>query len=85
MGRYYIDYNTGAGNQEFVGTLTEAKAEADEGAAYTQKDISIYDAESRDANKEPITKRYWYGTEAYEDEENIISFGDFGFYADWTD
>lgn len=38
MGKYYIDYNTGAGN-EYAETLEEAKALADEGACYTQESI----------------------------------------------
>lgn len=45
MGKYYIDYNTGAGN-EYAETLEEAKALADEGACYTQESIHIYEVET---------------------------------------
>lgn len=77
---YYINYNTGVGN-ETAETLKDAKRKADEGAAYTQCDIDIYDD-----NRNLITTRTWYGCMTdVETMNDPITFGDFGFYADWTD
>lgn len=97
MVKYYIDYNTGAGN-EYAETLEEAKALADEGACYTQQSIHIYEVESEtdndidydyyDTPRQPVAIRNWYGV-AYDEEEsyeeNPICFGDFGYYDDWVD
>lgn len=97
MGKYYIDYNTGAGN-EYAETLEEAKALADEGACYTQQSIHIYEVESETDNdidydyyetpRQPVAIRNWYGV-AYDEEEsyeeNPICFGDFGYYGDWVE
>ncbi len=97
MGKYYIDYNTGAGN-EYAETLEEAKALADEGACYTQQSIYIYEVESETDNdidydyyetpRQPVAIRNWYGV-AYDEEEsyeeNPICFGDFGYYGDWVE
>ena len=78
---YYIDYNTGAGN-EWAETLEDAKALADDGAAYTQESIVIKDEDGKE-----ITRRDWYGT-GYDPDvdycEDPICFGSFGFFADWT-
>lgn len=78
--KYYINYNTGAGN-EWADTLDEAKEIADNGAAYTQKDIVI---EDEDGNE--ITRRPWWGVQYDEDEGdeiNPICFGNFGYFGDW--
>ena len=78
---YYINYQTGAGN-DTAGTLDEAKRLADEGAAYTQQPITI---EDEDGNE--VSRRAWCGVEYNEDEyycEDPIRFGTFGFYGDWT-
>ena len=40
--KYYINYNTGAGNK-WADTLEAAKELADDGAAYTQRPIIIED------------------------------------------
>lgn len=92
MGKYYIDYNTGAGN-EYAETLEEAKALADEGACYTQESIHIYEVETDndiddETSRQPVAIRNWYGV-AYDEEEayeeNPICFGDFGYYGDWIE
>ena len=82
---YMIRYNTGAGDEEVNGTLDEAKAIADDGAAYTQQDIVI---EDEDGNE--VARRVWYGVELTDeymtdDEDKYITFGSFGFYAPWND
>jgi len=79
MSKYYIDYCTGAGNEYVNGNLDEAKEAADNGAAYTQQPIVIKD----EAGNE-VTRRPWWGClSGIEEEENVIQFGDFGFYGDW--
>jgi len=91
---YYINYNTGAGNEYFNGTLAEAKAAADKGAAYTQVDIII---SKKDPLFEisgewlPVARRRWYSgefdPELYEDGEDadVIRFGNFGYFDEWYD
>ena len=77
---YYINYNTGAGN-ETAESLSEAKRLADEGAAYTQRNITIYDDDGNE-----VAGRIWYGCMTdVELCEDPITFGDFGFYGDWYD
>lgn len=56
MAKYRIKYHTGAGDFEFSGTLAQAQAEADDGAAYTQESITIHDAETG----EEISRRNWF-------------------------
>ena len=91
MKKYYIDYNTGAGNEEFDGTLEEVKARADSGAAYTQEHIYIYELDDTGNKADLVATRIWYGVRfdpsEYEDGEdaNVIEFGDFGHYAPWED
>lgn len=82
--KYYINYGTGAGN-EYAETLEEAMTIADEGAAYTQQDIRITDAESGDL----AASRHWWGVEYdpeldADSEDDVISFGKFGHYGAWT-
>lgn len=78
--KYYIDYNTGAGN-EWGDTLEDAQRIADAGASYTQCPIVITD---EDGNE--VSRRNWWGL-AYDEnevpEENPIRFGNFGYYSDW--
>lgn len=83
MGKYYIDYNTGTGNEWVEGTLDEAKKTADEGAAYTGCGITITD---EDGNN--VAGRKWWGVEYDSDEHedsDPIQFGQAGFYGDWQD
>lgn len=80
---YYIKYHTGAGDDTAT-TIETAKRIADEGAAYTQLDITIEDEYGNE-----ITRRPWYGVEYNPDEtedtiDDIISFGKFGYYGAWT-
>lgn len=79
---YRVDYQTGAGN--FVsakGNLDDVKDDADEGARYTQQSIVIYN----DADGEEITRRPWSSVlDGWEDCDNPIRYGEFGYYGDWT-
>lgn len=77
---YYINYNTGAGN-DTADTLEEAKRIADDGACYTQHPIVI---EDEDGNE--VSRRSWYGAKYNADDDCVdpILFGSFGFYSDWT-
>ena len=78
----YICYHTGAGDLT-AETLEQAMEIADEGACYTQTDITI---EDEDGNI--LAERRWYGCKAdlddLEDGEDIIDFGDFGYYGPWV-
>ncbi|MEG1718623.1 MAG: hypothetical protein RR333_08325 [Bacteroidales bacterium] len=77
-GYYYVDYNTGAGNEK-VDTLEEAKKIAEEDCAYTQKSVNII------YNGEIIATLPWVPTQPSEDDIVIANFGDFGYYGDWED
>ena len=81
--RYYIDYGTGAGNEWVSGSLAEAKAVADDGARYTQRDICIESDENT-----VVSTRQWVGR-SYEPESDPdtdpIHVGKFGYYGDWID
>lgn len=79
---YTINYHTGAGNETIESDDLEAvKAQADEGAAYTQQPITI-----EDENGKEVARRTWYGTEISEgDAEDPIEFGSSGFYGDWNE
>lgn len=83
--KFFIKYGTGAGDFDFSGTLEEAKAKADAGSAYTQRDYYI-----ENENGEEICRRNWCGvpydpevTEETEDE--VIQFGSFGHYTAWNE
>lgn len=77
---YTINYHTGAGNFEFNGDLEGAMVSADEGAAYTQQPIII-----EDANGEEVARRDWYGVTPENEGDDIIQFGDYGYYGEWME
>lgn len=82
---YYIDYGTGAGNKTVSATLEEAKRIADEGAAYTQENIRI-----KNENGDTVCTRYWCGVtfrpeDFGEENPDIIEFGTFGYYNEWSE
>ena len=78
----YIEYHTGAGD-ETANTLEKAMQIADAGACYTQSKITI-----ADENGNILAERIWYGCKASQDEiddfDEIIDFGDFGYYGPWV-
>lgn len=81
---YTIDFHTGV-TWEFTGTLEEAEAKADSGAAYTGQPITIHIK-----NGFEIARRPWWDTEYdpdidEEEPDEIINFGKFGFYGAWED
>ena len=78
MGKYYIDYGTGAGNEWVTGTLEEAKQAAVEGVSYTQTDVVILE------DGEEVARLVWCGCPRDPDDDDIevvVDFGGFGFYA----
>lgn len=77
----YINYNTGYGFEEVKGTLEEVKEIAKKGLAYTQKSCDIYD--KIDTDERPIACWTWNGIKADDDakENEIVDFGDFGYYS----
>jgi len=78
MKKYFIDFNTGAGN-EYAKTLEDAKRKAEENLAYTQQDVDIYE------DDEIIATMPWWGTEPEQDDVVTTQFGNFGFYGQWSD
>lgn len=75
---YTVNYHTGAGNSA-AETLDDAKKVADNGACYTQQDITVEDEEGNVA-----ARRTWYGcTDGISECISPIRFGNFGFYGDW--
>lgn len=83
--KYYIRYGTGAGDEEVEGTLAEAMRKADEGAAYTQHNIEIYQRGSLH-----VAVRHWFGVSfdpndeanRYITADDVIEIGD-GYYDAW--
>lgn len=76
---YYVNYHTGAGNETIDGTLEEAMKLADEGACYTQQNITI-----EDESGTVVALREWWGCmDGIEEMQDPIKFGSFGFYGDW--
>ena len=84
--KYYIEFNTGVDRIEVIGTLDDAKKEADESVAFTQRSIQILDCRGK-----IVAERQWYGTvfdpELYEDgtDADIIGFDSYGYYDEWFD
>lgn len=59
--------------------LDDAMKEADEWCSYNNQSLEILE------DGKVVATRSWYGcTEGFEDEENPIGFGNFGYYADWV-
>ena len=84
MSKYYINYNTSAGNEWVAGCLADVQKVADAGASYTQEDIKIID----ETGNEVCRRRWWgvaYDKNADTDTVSPIDFGDFGYYGDWQD
>ena len=75
VGRYYIDYGTGAGNEWVTGTLEDAKQTAAKNVAYTQTDVVILEG-----GKE-VARLVWCDFPRDDDDiEVVVDFGGFGFY-----
>lgn len=87
MKKFYVNYNTGAGDF-YAETLEKAKAEADEGNCYTQKDVEIY-ADWNGENERLVAKRVWCGVEYDAEgdgyEEDPVCYGNYGYYTSWID
>ena len=79
MGKYYINYNTGAGNKTIKGTLEEAIETAKNNATYTQENITI-----KDEKNNLIATLRWYGVspevDQVDEQDIAVRFGDFGYY-----
>lgn len=77
--KYYINYNTGAGNETIEGTLEDAMKRAEEDLEYTQEDVCIYE----EGDNVPAATLHWYGCTPTEDDIVTCQFGDFGYYGEW--
>jgi len=82
MEKFYIDFNTGAGNEN-AETLEEAKKIAIDGVSYTQEPVFIYIVSDGVIDSKTAAILPWYGVSPREDDIVLISYGDFGFYGDW--
>lgn len=79
--KYTINYHTGAGNLEISGDIEDAKTKADGSATFTQQPITVEDSQGNE-----VARRPWYGVlTGIEDQGSPIQFGDFGYYADWSE
>lgn len=76
-GKYFIDYNTGAGNDE-ADTLEEAMKMVEEDVTYTGQDVSIY------RNGTLVANLPWWGVSAGDDDVVTVDFGSFGYYGEWV-
>lgn len=80
--KFYVEYETGAGNFTVeTENLDEVMEKADYEAAYTQRNIVIY-SEDKD-----VWMRFWSSIPWDEDSgfeyNEIIDFGKFGYYTPW--
>lgn len=81
MEKYFINYHTGAGNQEVeVYDLDEAKQIAKEGIGYTQENVTIETTEG-----EVVTTAIWFGVKPEEDDSTVLEEIGGGHYQLWTD
>lgn len=76
--KFYVDYQTGAGNFEFEGTIDEVMHEAVERVSYTQQNVIIYDE-----NRKEVAILPWYGVQADGDDVITVDYSNFGFYGEW--
>lgn len=78
--KYMIDFQTGI-VKECDGTLDQAMEMADAMMTYTHQNILIFDE-----NDVEVARRNWYDV-AYdpeiEDENEIVQFGNKGYYSAW--
>lgn len=79
---YTIDYNTGV-TEDVAGTLEEAMAVADDGAAYTQQPITITDEAGNTVARRPWCGLAYNPAEVEDSEDEIIGFGNYGYYGAW--
>jgi hypothetical protein len=83
--KYYINHNTGAGNEIVeVQDLEEAQKIAQEAMRYTQKDVAIEDLEGN-----LICISRWIGVEAQEEDYEsgyvLEEFGKYGYFSMWEE
>lgn len=56
MSKFYVNFNTGEGNEEVNGTLEDAKRIAVEGITYNQMDITIFDEYENEVARLPLVR-----------------------------
>lgn len=66
--RYYVNFGTGAGDEQVDGTLEDAKKAAENGLAYTQTDVRIQTEDGED-----VAVLKWYGVEPGEESALIVA------------
>ena len=78
--KYFLEMNPLMEKEEFH-WFEDAMKYADENATYNGYDMVVYDEDH-----DEVCRRRWYGVEFdpdYEDEDRVIKFGTFGYYAPW--
>ncbi len=83
MEKYLINYGTGRGNKEILGTLEEAMELADENIAYTMKNVQIETEHSERIVAQRIWENADYDNVKKEEIHDPIIFGSEGYYSDW--
>jgi len=76
--KYFVNYNTGAGNFIMTSDLEEVIKETIEGIGYTQKDVTIMGEYYNVVALLP-----WINRSATEDDIITADYGEFGFYGKW--
>jgi hypothetical protein len=76
--KYFVNYNTGAGNFKMMAELDEVIKEAVNNIAYTQQDICI-----TDDNDNIIAVLPWINRPSSDEDIITADYGNFGFYAGW--
>lgn len=79
---FYIEYFTGAGNKVVTGSIDDAKRAAADGMRYTQQDVVICEGDHYEDDNLLISSA-WNGIEATDEDDVLVTYGDFGFYSEW--
>ena len=85
MKNWRIDYGTGAGNFKMTGEIEDVMKKADDGAAYTQESYVIIADDGETWIRSWSALEYDPEGEDAESEDEIISFGKFGYFCPWKE
>ena len=88
MGKYYIDLDTGAGNEWFDGSLEDAKERASEAATYARCGVAIEDENGNivaERDFRPVPFDGDYSCYKIGKDADIVDFGVFGHLDAWYD
>lgn len=85
--KFVIKWYTGAPDDKFEGTLDECKRWVDDVISYTQEAVAICLPREFGIDDEVVCYRSWVRVAPDEEakQRDIISYGDFGYYDEWSD